>query len=237
MEQPQRNHPKTIAAIPGFNVGGFIGEVVASAAEHVDQVIVIDDGSSDDTARKASAAGAEVISHGVNQGAGEATKSCFRISREKKADILITLDGDGQHNPEEIPIVLAPILNGQADLVIGSRFLNQPDSIPRYRRFGIRVITWLVNFASPVKVSDSQSCYRAYSKKAIRSLSITERGFAFSIELLVQAKRKGLAITEVPISCVYHSASHSLNPVVHGVGVALSVVRLRAASFMGRLGG
>ena len=228
MTEPKpKRKPKIMAGIPAYNVAPFIGEVVSKAKKLVDEVIVVDDGSTDNTARVAQSAGAEVVRHSVNRGYGEAIKSCFKAGKANNAEILITLDGDGQHNPEEIPLLLAPILNGQADLVIGSRFLNQPDNIPRYRQFGIRVITWLVNFASPVKMSDSQSCYRAYSKKAIHSLSITERGFAFSIELLVQARRKGLAITEVPISCVYHSASHSLNPVIHGVGVALAVLRLR----------
>ena len=155
-----------------------------------------------------------------------AYKSCFEAARSLEADVLITLDGDGQHRPEELPRVLAPLLSGKADLVIGSRFLEDYE-VPRYRKFGIDVITWLYNIGSPVKVVDAQSCYRGYSHRALDKLQITESGFGFSVELLVQAREQGLVIREVPISCIYHSASHSINPVVHGVGVALMVVKHR----------
>ncbi len=223
---------KVIAGIPAYNEAEIIGDIVCRTSNHVDEVVVVDDGSSDNTAQVARSAGATVIRSENNRGAGGATKLCFQQARERDADVLVTIDGDGQHNAEEIPIVIAPILQGQADLVIGSRFLDTGCQIPRYRRFGITVISTLLNFASKVSVSDSQSCYRAYSKKALRSLDITEPGFAFSVELIIKARRKGLVIDEVPISCIYHSQSHSLNPVVHGVGVALSVIRLRAGRLL-----
>lgn len=227
MEAVQRVRQKVIAGIPAYNQENNISEVIRKASKYVDEVIVADDGSTDNTARVAEAAGAIVIRSEFNQGAGHATKTCFRVAKERDADVLVTLDSDGQHNAEELPRVLAPVIERVADLVIGSRFLDDNYNIPRYRRFGINVITSLLNIASEVKVSDSQSCFRSYNRKALSCLNITEKGFAFSIELLVQARRKGLAITEVPISCVYHSASHTRNPVVHGVGVALAVVRLR----------
>ncbi len=236
MEQPQRNRPKTIAAIPGFNVGRFIGEVVARAAEHVDQVIVIDDGSSDDTAEKARGAGAEVISHGVNKGYGEAIKSCFKAGRANGADILVTLDGDGQHNPDEIPDIIAPILGGRADVVIGSRFLSEQTDMPRYRRLGIKVITLLLNLGAGSKVRDAQSGFRGYSRRAFQAISPTEDGMSVSVETLIRAAAAGFKIDEVATSCCYHPGSSTRNPLRHGVEVALSVVRLRAASLMGRLG-
>ena len=226
---------KVIAGIPAYNQANNIGEVIRKASKYVDEVIVADDGSVDNTAQVAEAAGAIVIKSEFNQGAGQATKTCFRIAKERNADVLVTLDSDGQHNAEEIPRFLAPVIERGADLVIGSRFLDDNYSIPRYRRFGINIITSLFNIASEVKVSDSQSCYRAYSRKALGCLNITEKGFAFSIELLVQACRKGLEIREVPISCIYHSESHTRNPVVHGVEVALSVVRLRLKDFRNKL--
>jgi len=222
-----KNRHRVIAGIPAYNEAEHIGDIVCEALKHVDEVIVVDDGSTDDTAQIAKAAGALVIRSGINQGPGQATKVCFQLAKEKKAEALVTLDGDGQHNAEEIPRVVAPILNGRADVVIGSRFLNRKSNIPTYRRFAIRVITFLFNFASKVKLSDSQSCYRVYSKNALSLLSITEKGFGFSIELLAQARQKGLVMAEVPISCVYNSTSHSINPFVHGVQVALSAVRLR----------
>jgi len=218
---------KVIAGIPAYNEAACIGEVIRKTLPHVDEVIVADDGSVDDTARVAETAGATVVRSNLNQGAGNATRLCFQIARDRNADILITIDADGQHNAQEIPAIVAPLFDEEADLVIGSRFIEYVGNIPRYRRFGISIITLLLNLASKVKISDSQSCFRAYSKRAIKNLNITEKGFGFSIETLVQARRKGLVIKEVPISCVYNEHSHSLNPLVHGLRVALSVVRIR----------
>ena len=223
----QRKQPKIVAAIPCYNTERSIGDIVTRAKKHVDQVIVVNDGSSDNTGEVAQAAGASVIKHQLRGGAGAATQTGFEVARRSNADVLVTVDGDGQHNPEEIPLFITPILKGEADLVIGSRFLNRPTDVPRYRKFGIGIITFLLNFGSRVKVSDSQSCFRAYSKKALQFLNITENGFGFSVQLLIQARRKGLAIAEVPVSCSYNSDSHSLNPLIHGLGVALNVVRLR----------
>jgi glycosyltransferase involved in cell wall biosynthesis len=229
-KEVKRHEPKVVAAIPCHNEEQFIGDIVRSVQQHVQQVVVVDDGSSDDTSKAAEAAGAVVVRHDFNEGPGMAYKSCFEAARAQNADVLITLDGDGQHLPEELPRVLAPLLRGEADLVIGSRFLGHYE-IPRYRKFGIDVITWLYNVGSPVKVLDAQSCFRGYNRSALDTLTISENGFGFSVELLVQAREHGLTIKEVPISCIYHPNSHSQNPVLHGLTVALMVVkhRLRAA--------
>jgi glycosyltransferase involved in cell wall biosynthesis len=239
----RKSHPKIIAAIPCLNEEQFIGDIVARAKKFVDKVIVIDDGSTDNTSEAAQAAGAEVVRHERRRGAGAATKSGFEAAKTNNADILVTLDGDGQHNPDEIPRVLAPILHNGADLVIGSRFLqsnlnqSQPIStnlnqVPKYRKFGIDVITWLYNLGSRVKVSDSQSCFRAYSRRLLDAVGITENGFSFSVEVLIQSREKGFAITEVPISCIYHSQGSSLNPIAHGLGVAFAVLRLRIKNLL-----
>jgi glycosyltransferase involved in cell wall biosynthesis len=229
-KEARRHNPRVVAAIPCHNEEQFIADIVRSAQQHVHQVVVVDDGSSDDTSRAAEAAGAVVVRHDLNQGPGIAYRSCFEAAHAQSADVLVTLDGDGQHLPEELPRVLAPLLRGEADLVIGSRFLDHYE-IPRYRKFGIDVITWLYNLGSPVKVVDAQSCFRGYSRRALDTLSISENGFGFSVELLVQAREHGLTIKEVAISCIYHPDSHSQNPVLHGLTVALMVVkhRLRAA--------
>ncbi len=237
-EKTRRSTAKSIAVIPCFHEENFIGDIVTRARIYADRVIVIDDGSTDNTAEVAQAAGAHVIRHKARQGAGAATGSAFEAAKKYNADVLITLDGDGQHNPDEIPQVLAPILRGGADLVIGSRFLqpslkqsqtvsNSLKHVPKYRKFGIDVITWLYNFGSKVKVSDSQSCFRAHSRRLIEAVNITENGFGFSVQVLIQARGKGFLIKEVPVSCIYHSESSSLNPVAHGLGVACSVIRLR----------
>ena len=116
----QLTHPKIVAAIPCFNAEHFIADVVSKAKKYVDGVIVIDDGSHDGTAEVARAAGALVVNHGTNRGYGEAIKSCFETAKANAADVLVILDGDGQHKPDEIPLLLAPILKGEADLIIGS---------------------------------------------------------------------------------------------------------------------
>lgn len=218
---------RTIAAIPCFNEGQFISDIVTKALKYVDKVIVVDDGSTDNTSEAAQAVGAEVIRHRERQGAGAATRSAFETAKTSNAGILVTLDGDGQHNPDEIPRVLAPVLRNGADLVIGSRFLKPDINVPRYRKFGIDVITWLYNLGSNVRVSDSQSCFRAHSRRLFEAVDITEKGFGFSVQVLIKARQKGFVITEVPISCVYHSQGSSLNPIAHGLGVAFDVIKLR----------
>jgi glycosyltransferase involved in cell wall biosynthesis len=219
---------KIFAVIPCLNEGQFISDIVTRARKYADVVIVIDDGSTDNTAEAAEKAGAKVIKHKARRGAGVATRSAFEAAKKYNADVLVTLDGDGQHNPDEIPQVLAPILRGEADLVIGSRFLlKNVKKAPKYRKFGIDVITWLYNFGSKVKVSDSQSCFRAHSRRLIEAINITENGFGFSVQVLIQARRKNFVIREVPVSCIYHLQGSSLNPVAHGLGVAWGVVKLR----------
>lgn len=226
--------PKVIAVIPCYNEGPFIGEVVSKARKYVDLVIVVDDGSHDGTAEAARAAGALVVKHTFNRGYGEAIRSCFEAAKANDADILVILDGDGQHNSAEVARLLAPILNGRADLVIGSRFLGGRSSVPRYRRFGIGVITFLFNLGSRVKVSDSQSGFRAYSRRILDVFSLTEKGMGISVELLIKARGKGFIIQEVPISCSYHAKSSTLNPVRHGLGVALTVMKLRFKNLLRR---
>ena len=219
--------PKVIAGVPSYNVESFVGEVVRSTREYVDEVVVIDDGSSDRTAEVARAAGAVVRSHEVNLGYGRAINSCFDVAREMDADVLVILDGDGQHDSDEVPQIVAPVLNGEADVVIGSRFLDHNSDIPYYRRFGIHVITWLFNVGSKTKITDSQSGFRAYSKRSIQAMSLREKGMPVSVEILVRARRKGLVFREVPISCRYHSGSSTMNPVTHGLGVSVKLIRMR----------
>ncbi len=230
----QISRPRIVVGIPAYNEEQFIGEVVRRARRFADEVIVIDDGSTDDTAQVAEAAGGLVIKHKARRGAGDATRSCFEAVKAKDADVLVTLDGDSQHNPDELSALVTSVLRDKADVVIGSRFINGQGNAPRHRRFGIAVITWLFNTGSRIRVSDAQSCFRAYGKRALSSLNITEHGFGFSVELLEEARQKGFRITEVPISCIYHSASHSANPVTHGLGVALTVVRLRLRNLLRR---
>ena len=226
----QANSSKIIAAIPCFNTESSIKDVVLRAKKYVDQIVVVDDGSHDSTAEVARAAGALVVNHRANRGYGEAIKSCFEAARANGTDVLVILDGDGQNNPDNIPQVLKPVLTGEADLVIGSRFLTHECNIPKYRRFGIGVITFLWNFGCKVQVSDSQSGFRVYSRKIFETFLLSEKGMSSSIETIEDARRMGAVIKEVPISCIYVSSTLNLKAIRHGLSVALSVIRIRLRS-------
>jgi len=229
---PMEN-PLVVAALPCYNEAHFIEDVARRALAHVDVVVVVDDGSTDATVELARRAGAQVVEHRENRGPGAAARSCLQAGRDLQAGVLVTLDGDGQHDPDEIPDVIAPLLSGEADVVIGSRFLGRANNVARYRRFGIDVITFLYNAGARVRITDGQSCFRAYNRRALETLRITEPGFGFSVETLVQARHAGLRLHEVSISCVYHAESHSMNPVIHGLGVALMVVKHRVLAGLG----
>ncbi|MFC1985392.1 glycosyltransferase family 2 protein [Chloroflexota bacterium] len=230
-EQSRLTDLRIVAAIPCFNNGQSIGEIVSKAKKHVDQVIIIDDGSSDGTSKLAEEAGASVTRHTCNRGYGLAIKSCFESAKAIGADVLVILDGDGQHSPDELLSVITPIVNKNADLVIGSRFIGREGKMPRYRKFGINVITFLCNFGSKVKVSDSQSGFRAYGKRVLDSVLPTERGMSASVQILLQAVERGFVITEVPINCFYPPTPFRFHAVTHGVSVATAAVRLRLKSF------
>jgi len=213
--------------MPCFDVESSIKDLVTKAREYVEQVLVISDGSHDATPELARAAGALVVSHEVRRGYGESIKSCFEEAKESDADILVILDGDGQHNPAEISKLVSPIVDGEADLIIGSRFLGIESNIPRYRKFGIRIITWLFNAGSKDKISDAQSGFRAYGKEVLKSFPLTDRGMGASVETIIKARAMGLTIKEVPISCLYYDGSSTTNPWLHGFSVALAVMKFR----------
>lgn len=226
MEDVNRSHPpRVIAAIPCFNEERFIGSVVAKAKRYVSQVIVIDDGSSDDSALVAEAAGAAVHRHGKNQGYGAAISSALEQGRALNADVLVILDGDGQHDPKDIPRLIQPILEGRADIVVGSRFLERANRIPFYRRIGQRVLNTATNVSSGQKLTDSQSGCRAYSARALEKLHLTERGMAISSQMQFAIKEAGLRVAEVPIRVLYGEKAKR-SPVGHGMNVLTRVLVL-----------
>ncbi|MEE9340822.1 MAG: glycosyltransferase family 2 protein [Thermoplasmata archaeon] len=221
--------PRVMVAIPAYNEETAIGSVVLKALKHADEVVVVDDGSSDRTAEIARLAGAHVIEHTKNLGYGAAIASCLECARESSVDSLVILDGDGQHDPTQIPDVLAPVLNEEADISIGSRFLGNTTNhdVPRYRRFGIGVLTRLNNLGERKenRVTDGQSGFRAYSRNAIRCLSPKEPDMGVSAEILLEARENGLSLREVPINCNYGVEGHSAQPVSHGLSVIGSMIR------------
>ena len=191
---------RVIAGLPMYNEEETIGTVITNVLEHVDEVICVDDGSSDSGARIAEACGAIVHRHRVNRGYGGALKSLFAKAREMDADCLVILDSDGQHETKDIPKMLEPILSGEADFVIGSRFVEGGGSedMPAYRRLGIKVITAASNLSSDLSIQDTQSGYRAFSRLAIERLRFDSEGMELSLEMLEDAHEKNLKIKEVP---------------------------------------
>ena len=200
METGQDAPLRIIAGLPMYNEEETIGTVVTKVLDYVDEVICVDDGSSDSSARIAESCGANVHRHRANRGYGGALKTLFAKAREMDADILIILDSDGQHEPSDIPKLLAPILAGDADFVIGSRFVDGGGSedMPAYRRLGIKVITAASNLSSDLEIKDTQSGFRAFSKLAIERLRFDSEGMELSLEMLEDAHEKELTIQEVP---------------------------------------
>lgn len=212
-----QNRPRIAAAIPAFNEESYIGTIVLKTRQYVDETIVVDDGSTDGTADVARLAGATVIQHSHNRGYGASIKSLLAEAKKKDIGILVLLDADSQHNPDEIPELIKPISEGY-DLVIGSRE-EQKKNIPRYRRGGQKVIGFFSRVLSGENLSDSESGFRVFSSKAIQVLELQENGMAISAETIARAAEKGLKITERPISIRYTADGSTLNPVVHGLGV------------------
>ena len=214
-----------LVCIPAFDEEKTIGEIVKKSLQHADKVIVCDDGSKDNTAKIARQNGAQVISHTKNQGYGAAIITLFEAARKENADSMVTIDGDGQHDPDQIPLLLDTISEHNVDVVIGSRFLNKRSDSPGYRKRGIKIITSASNFGTDFKVTDAQSGFRAYSKNAINSIHPTETGMSISTEILLKISNKGLSLAEVPISISYEGDTSSQNPVPHGIMVLMNTLR------------
>ena len=225
--------PFIVVGIPAFNEEQTIARVVLEAQKFASKVVVCDDGSSDLTGEIALRLGAVVVRHERNLGYGVALQSLFKRAKELNADVLVTLDSDGQHDPAQIPILVKPIESGIAEVVLGSRFKdkNGTADMPAYRQLGVKVITKLSNGLGKSGVSDAQSGFRAYSKLAIEQLgAISENGMSASIELLRAINKSGLKVCEVPISCKYtHSTGEKTstkNPLSHGVSLIMSLIKL-----------
>lgn len=230
LKQSAEHKPFIVVGIPAFNEEKTIARVVLKAQKHADKVVVCDDGSSDLTGVIAERLGAEVIRHDRNLGYGVAIQSLFRRARELDADVMVTLDADGQHDPNEIPNVVQPVVKGVADITVGSRFVDKrlASIMPWYRRAGIKFISKLVNNETGQGVADAQSGFRAYRGRCLEKLAVAENGMGASVEILMSAMKQGLRIHEVSAKCDYGGdvRKHVHNPVRHGVNVLMSIVKL-----------
>jgi len=216
-----------VAVIPAYNEEIAIGSVIARARQHVDEVLVIDDGSADCTSHVARLMGATVLRHEINAGKGAALRTAFKWAMDRKVDILVTLDADGQHNPDEIPRLLEPILWKEADMVNGARFLKGHSlKVPRYRRIGQEILTFATNMTAEfkTKVNDSQSGFRAFANNTFGTFTFNNSGMGIESEMLADAIDAGLRIKEVPISCRYDVKGSTFNPFRHGLSVLNCIV-------------
>ena len=220
-----RTQPRVIAIIPAYNEERVIGSMILKTLPMVDEILVIDDGSTDLTADIAVRAGATVIRHGVNQGKGVALRTGFRHARERHPDAVVTLDGDGQHAPNEIPAVVRPVIEQRADIVVGSRYLEPTSDVPLARVWGHRFFNFVTNRSTGVNVTDSQSGFRAFSARALESFNFTSNSFSVESEMQFLARERGLRLVEVPIVIRYDDPPKR-NVFVQGLIVLNGIMRL-----------
>lgn len=227
-----------LACFPAYNEEGVIGNLIKKTLPLVDSVVVCDDGSTDLTSKEAKDAGAFVITHSRNKGKGAALKSLFDFARHSNADIIITIDGDGQFLPEEIPKLTKDIEDGKSDIVIGYRFETEKD-MPSYRKIGNKVLDELSKKAANLDLRDTQSGFRAYSKQAITKIYFKNDGFSADSEILIDASEKNLSISEHNVTVLYNTGTRTStqNPIRHGGSVLISLLEMvlmkRPLTFLG----
>jgi glycosyltransferase involved in cell wall biosynthesis len=227
--------PDLVVAIPAYNEAGTIEDVVTDARAFCDHVYVIDDGSDDETATRASAAGATVVEHRRNRGYGAALQTAFREAARLDPAHLAVVDGDGQHDPTDIPGLVERQNETDAEIVIGSRYGGRSrSSIPLYRRAGLLVINVLTNLCLGVvrkrsRIKDTQSGFRVYDNRAIGELAestVTDDGMGASIDILYHAHRAGYEVVEETTEIDYDvDDANSINPVAHGMVLVQNLLR------------
>jgi len=221
---------RTLAIIPCFNEENTIGSIILKTKRYVDNVLVIDDGSNDETTKIAKDAGAIVLTHKTNKGKSAAIKTGFKYAIAKQFDYVVTIDGDGQHNPAEIPTLLGNVMNNGHDISIGFRSGNTTE-MPNWRRLGKRVLDYTTSFGTGGLVTDSQCGFRAFNKKAVETIVPRLNGEAFTVESeqLIKAHELGLNIINTDVSCKYNNLDTSTkNPASHGISVLNYVIWLVA---------
>jgi len=221
------DRPIIMVGIPSYNEEIAIGSLVLRVSQYADKVVVLDDGSTDRTADIARLAGAEVIQHDKNLGKGAALRDLFAYATQCDVDVLVIIDGDGQHNPDDIPLLVSPVIRGEADFVNGSRYLIGKSDTPSYRRFGQLVLDNFTRVGSgrDLPVTDTQSGFRAFSMKTAHIFKFTSNTLGIESEMLMDAAKAQLRIKEVDVSVRYDVGRSSTHPITHGLEVLVGVLR------------
>ncbi|RZD41489.1 MAG: glycosyl transferase [Thaumarchaeota archaeon] len=219
-----------LVCIPAYNAESTISEAIKRCQKFADLVLVINDGSSDNTEFLAKEAGADVISHKQNRGYGAAIKTGLIEGLKKNAKVTITFDADLQHDENDIPKLVKPIIDDTTDIVIGSRFIQKNDDVKNYRKFGIKLITVLVNLFMNTHISDAESGLRAYSIDSLKELVpvLETEGMGMSSEILLKSSVCKLKILEIPRKEMYPDGvkTSSKNPLKHGLSVVFTIIKL-----------
>ncbi|TET65360.1 glycosyltransferase family 2 protein [Candidatus Bathyarchaeota archaeon] len=188
-----------LALIPAFNEEKSIVNIIKETKKYVDRVVVVDDSSTDRTGKLARDSGATVLQHSENQGVGAAMITGIIYAKKLKPDIVVILDADGQHRPKDIPRLMQPIIEGKAGLVLGSRFLQRsPDNMSAIKKYGNRFLTFMINVLVGTRLTDAQTGFRAFSRKALLALSLRSK-FTYTQEMLLILCLKGYRCFEIPI--------------------------------------
>ena len=220
---------KLAIVIPAYNEGKVIRRVVEGLPRKIAGVkkiviFVVDDGSVDQTAREAKKTRALLVSHPVNLGVGAASVTGLEAARRSGADLAITFDGDGQHDPQDIARVAKPILSGRADLVIGSR-LKKPRGMPAIKKIGNWGLNFFTYLLSGRLTSDSQSGFKGFSKRALKLLKLDTLGYEFCSETIIDAAAENLKIKEVPIRVIYSSYSKGKGQsILNGLNIVTKLI-------------
>ncbi len=220
------NAPKIACVIPAFNEEATINEIVRNAKTFTDLVIVVDDGSTDQTVRNASTSGAIVVSHPFNLGAGAAVTTGLELAVRADADYIVTVDGDGQHDTADIPLVIKPVLDGKADLVIGSRRWEDARGMPVYKRIGNTLLTFLASRKSRLRITDSESGFRGMTRAVAENVRCDAVGYSFSSEMIVRTNQQGYRVSEIPIHVVYPRGRTRGTSFMDGLRIALRTITI-----------
>jgi len=210
--RPENRRVKVVGLVPAYREAGRIGRVVRGVLAHLPVCAVVDDGSADATAEEARAAGAVVLHHATNLGKGKALETGFRWVAEQGADGAVCLDGDGQHDPAEIPKFLACLEADAPDVILGTR--SRSARMPRVRRFTNRFCSEVVSHLAGTRIHDSQSGYRYVSVRAWKLARPRTASYDAESEFLIRAGRRGLKIREVSVATIYGEAKSKIHPLV-----------------------